>query len=52
MFLGTGLNNFNYLDAEILEVIFFEQAFDSSGVNIVHCLIQSKYGLAVGTNCQ
>ncbi len=51
MFLGTGLNVLNFLDAEILEVIFFEQGFDASGINTVHCLIQNKYALAVGTSC-
>ncbi|HMV41480.1 MAG TPA: chitobiase/beta-hexosaminidase C-terminal domain-containing protein [Leptospiraceae bacterium] len=49
--LGTGLNVVNYLDAEILEVIFFETGFDAGGINTIHCYIQNKYGLAVGSNC-
>ncbi len=52
MFLGSGLNLVNFLDAEILEVIFFEQGFDAAGINTVHCLVQNKYALAVGTSCQ
>ncbi|MBK7053688.1 MAG: chitobiase/beta-hexosaminidase C-terminal domain-containing protein [Leptospiraceae bacterium] len=52
MLLGSGLNVSTFLDAEVLEVLFFEQGFDVTGINVVHCYIQSKYGLAVGTNCQ
>lgn len=51
LLLGSGLNFATYLDAEILEFIFFEQAFDSNGINTVHCYLQNKYNLTLSSSC-
>lgn len=54
MFLGTGLNVVTFLDAEILEVLFFEQGLEGSGDSAsgAICPLKNKYGINVPITCQ
>jgi len=51
MFVGTGLNVQNFLDAELLEIIFFEQSVENDSVTNALCPIKNKYGLQVPVSC-